>query len=81
MDPDWDRVSIMMTEGLRCDGVVEACCELAECNVWGKIVSGNTDYDISYSDTYRNEHNETHAFDFINWESYLYPATQCGHES
>jgi len=61
--------------------MVEACYELLGCNVWGKIVSGSTHYDISYSDTYRDEHNETHEFDIVEWEENLYPATQCGHES
>ena len=81
VDPNWDRSSITTTEGLRCDGVVEACYELTGCEVWGKIVSGSTHYDISYSDTYRDEHNETHEFDIVEWEKNLYPATQCGHES
>jgi len=78
---DLNQKYTMMTEGLRCDVVVEACYELLGCNVWGKIVSGSTHYDISYSDTYKDEHNETHQFDIVEWEENLYPATQCGHES
>ena len=81
VNSDWNRTSIATVTEMRCDGLVEACCELSGCNVWDKIVSGNTDYDISYSDAYRNEHNETHQFDIVEWEENLYPATQCGHES
>jgi len=66
VNSDWDRSSITTTEGLRCDGVVEACCELSGCNVWDKIVSGNTHYDITASDAYRDEHNETSWWTLIN---------------
>ena len=81
VNSNWDRISVSTVTHLRCDGLVEVCYEDADLYVWGKIVSGNTDYDISYSDAYRNEHNETHQFDIVEWEENLYPATQCGHES
>ena len=44
--------------------------------VWQKNFGQNTHYDITYSQDYLDEHNETTGWSDIYWDRYLYPATQ-----
>ncbi len=73
---DWDRTLTGLT-GLRCDGLVEVCYEMSDVDAWGEIVSGAAHYDITVSDAFFQEHNETSWY-VSDWPRYIFPATQCG---
>jgi len=73
---DWNRTLNGLT-ALRCDGLVEVCYEMNGVDTWGKIVNGVTDFIVTASDAFFQEHNETSWY-VSDWPRYIFPATQCG---
>ena len=73
---DWNR-RLSGLDGLRCDGLVEVAYEINDVEAWGKIVSGATHSDVTASDAFFQEHNET-SWGVSDWPRYIFPATQCG---
>ena len=83
MEPEnwWKNPEVEKIERLRCDGFVEVCFEMNGVMVWGKkSKNGGYNYDITASQQNEDEHNAGEASE-IKWGKYLFPATQCGHES
>jgi hypothetical protein len=83
---NWNRTLWTLEEedlglkALRCDGLIEVAYEINRIPVWGKLAWGVPDYDVTYSDAYFQEHNET-SFEVSDWPRYIFPGTQCGYHA
>jgi hypothetical protein len=77
----WTAPTAANITALRCDGFVEVAQEMTDIMVWGHRTAPDTyNFDIRASQQAQDEHNGGEIAKCF-WEKYLFPATQCAHES